>query len=110
MNDNNEILKQYQREVNMGKSQGVKIMDNQVITKFIRNINKTFKQVTLDDVMDYFEKMYNGEIKTFRNKKYNPYTIEQHKSQLKKFFKWLYDWEEGKELPHPIKKFKGDMI
>jgi len=106
MNVNKKLFLKYQREANLGKSEGIKNLDKLMLSKFSRYVKKPFTEVTRDDIINFFNDMETGVVKTKYGKNYGKYTIEQFKSQIKKFYKWLYGWEEGKALPEQIKGLK----
>ena len=88
-----EILQRYQLEKNNGKGKQVISQDNTIISTLAMYVDKPFKEMTSDDLLMYFKKIENGDILNHHGKQYSPYTREQHKVQVCKFFKFLYNWE-----------------
>ncbi len=109
MENNDKILEKYLRESNQTNKKSSIKCDYQIIKKLLQHIKKPFKQITSDDILEYFQKIQNGTIKTRLGKPYNSYTTEQHKTQVRKFFKYLYNWEEGQSLPEPVRKLKINL-
>ena len=97
MSSNREIFKKYQREVNLGKSRDVKLMDRQMISKFVKYVKKPFDKITKEDLVSFFNDMESGNLKNKWGRPYGKYTIELCKSQAKKFFKW-YTGEKEPEI------------
>lgn len=108
MNVNKKTFLEYQREANMGKSIHVKILDKQVLSKFSRYVKKPFTEVTKENIINFFHDLESGNIKTKWGKPFSQYTIEQYKSQIKKFYKWLYKWEQGQTEPEQIRWIQID--
>jgi len=106
MNINKQVFIKYQREVNLGKTNHTKELDRQFLSKFSQYIRKPFTEVTRDDIINFLNDLENGVVTTRYDKPYNKYSIELFKSQIKKFYKWLYDWEDGQALPEQIKGIK----
>lgn len=106
MNVNKKLFSKYQLDANLGKSNHTKSLDRQMLSKFSQYVKKPFTEVKRDDIIDFFNDMETGKIKTKHGKLYNKYTIEQFKSQIKKFYKWLYKWEQGLALPEQIRGIK----
>ena len=106
MNVNKKLFSKYQLDANLGKSDHVKSLDRQMLSKFSQYVKKPFTEVTRDDIINFFNDMDNGIIKNKFGRPYGKYTIEQFKSQVKKFYKWLYKWEEGLALPEQIRGIK----
>jgi site-specific recombinase XerD len=86
--DKEKVIKKYQQEINHCYSKHVKLMDANILKVFNKNVTKDYSDITKDDIVEFFDKLINGEILTSHNKPYSPYTIEFFKSQLKKFFVW----------------------
>ena len=101
MESDEQILKRYMRERNIDKSKHTLKIDNLVLRTFSRYVKKPFREVTKDDVMDFFDAMRTGKI-TSQYGRYGGYTIELYKSQIKKFFKWLYDFEITQKVPEQV--------
>ncbi len=89
MNDNEQTLQLYTNEKNFDKSPHTIKMDNMVLTKFSRYINKTFKEVKKEDVVTFFNALKSGELQGKRGK-YADYTIE------------LYKWLTGTKEPEQV--------
>ncbi|OGS40649.1 MAG: hypothetical protein A3K77_08530 [Euryarchaeota archaeon RBG_13_31_8] len=106
MNINKEVFLKYQREVNLGKTSHTKELDRQFLSKFSVYVKKPFTEVTKDDIINFLNDLENGVVTTRYDKPYKKYTIELFKSQIKKFYKWLYHWEDGMALPEQIKGIK----
>ncbi|MCJ7571555.1 MAG: tyrosine-type recombinase/integrase [Candidatus Thermoplasmatota archaeon] len=104
-----KVLEQYQTEINNGKGNYLKRQDYTIISNMTMNIDKPFKEITSNDLLDYFSKMENGVILNYHRKRYSPYTIEQHKVQICKFFKWLCQWESWQPLPEVIRKININL-
>lgn len=109
MNINKKIFTKYQKEANLGKSTSVKNMDKQFLSRFSSYVRKPFDEVTKDDVINFLTDMENGTIKNKWGKSYGKYTVEQYKSQIKKFFKWYYKWEEGMAIPEVVRGLKVNV-
>jgi integrase/recombinase XerD len=86
-----EILQKYQLEKNNGKGKHIITQDNTIISTLAMHVDKPFKE------------MENGNILNYHGKPYSPYTIEQHKVQVCKFFKFLYNWESWMPKPEAIR-------
>ena len=98
-----EILNKYQLEKNNGKGKHIITQDNTIISTLAMHVDKPFNEMTSDDLLMYFKKMGNGNILNYHGKVYSPYTIEQHKVQVCKFFKFLYNWESWMPKPEAIR-------
>jgi site-specific recombinase XerD len=108
--DTNEaIFQRYQQEKNMGKTKSTKLMDKQVIGILEKYVQKNFYEITKHDLVDFFGAMESGKIESRYGKPYGKYTIEQYKTQMKKFFKWLYCWEEGESIPEQVKWIQTNL-
>ncbi len=94
-----KVIERYQLEINNGRSKHTKTGDKNILTNLAMYIDKPFEEITSDDLLNYFEKMSNGDIKNYHGKPYSPYTIEQHKQQCKKFFQYLYNWDKNSYQP-----------
>jgi site-specific recombinase XerD len=89
-----KIVSAYQKEVNHCYSKHTKLLDGNILKVFNKNVTKDYNQITREDMVEFFNKLINGEILNSHNKPYSAYSIEFFKSQLKKFFKW-YTREEN---------------
>ncbi len=89
------------QEKNFGKSQHTHKLDKIILTSFSKYVNKTFMEVKKEDVVAFFNAMKSGELHSKRGK-YGDYTIELYKSQIKKFYKWLYNYEETQSVPKQV--------
>ena len=104
-----KVLEQYQTEMNNGKGDYLKRQDYTIISNMTMNIDKPFKEITSNDLLDYFNKMENGIILNYHGKPYSTYSREQHKVQICKFFKWLYKWESWQPIPKLIRKININL-
>ena len=90
MSSNREIFKKYQREVNLGKSRDVKLMDRQMLSKFVKYVKKPFDKITKEDLVSFFNDMESGNLKNKWGRPYGKYTIELCKSQVKEVLQMVY--------------------
>ncbi|MBN1860272.1 MAG: phage integrase N-terminal SAM-like domain-containing protein [Candidatus Thermoplasmatota archaeon] len=96
MSENQQLFEQYQKERNSGKSLETIKLEGYVLRRFDNYINRPMKEVTKDDIVDYFSWLVNHE-------HIQPYTIVTHKTVIKKFFKWLYGWQTGDKVPDQVR-------
>ena len=91
MEENEQVFQRYQCEANFGKSIHLIKLDTIILKKFTQFVQKPMTEVTKDDVLNYFHSLTLA-----------PYSIELHKSQIKKFFKWLYNFEATQKVPEQV--------
>jgi len=91
MEENVPLFQRYHDESNSGLSAATVKLDTCILRRFENYIQKPMMDVTKDDIVNYFKFL-----------KLSPYTIEQHKCQVKKFFKWLYYSEETGKVPSQV--------
>jgi len=95
MDGNQLVFERFHREVNFSKSPELVKLDTAILKKFENYVQKPIEQVTKDDVLNYFHSLTLA-----------PYSIELHKSQIKKFFKWLYHFDETGKVPEQVSWIK----
>jgi hypothetical protein len=84
MVSNNELIQNFLRELDFDKSFYTQKMDKMVLNTFSNYTKKLFTDVSKDDVIDFFNAMKTGKIKSRYKRNYAAYSIELYKSQLKK--------------------------
>ena len=97
LKENQDTFQQFFREANFGKSPELTKLDTAILKKFEAFVKKPIKDVTKNDVVDYFNSLTTTMA---------PYSIELHKSQIKKFFKWFYNFAETEKVPVQVSWFK----
>jgi hypothetical protein len=53
MNINKKLFAKYQREANLGKSDGIKNLNKMMLSKFNSYVKKPFTEVTRDDFINF---------------------------------------------------------
>jgi hypothetical protein len=91
MERNEELFLRYEDTCYFNKSpQTIKLM-RCILRKFDNFIQKPIREVTRDDVIAFLKQLQKENMK--------PLTLEMYKSNIKKFFKFYYNWEDGDKVP-----------
>jgi site-specific recombinase XerD len=93
MGINEELFSRYHKERNSGKSSETIKLESYVLRRLYDHLQKPMEQVTKQDLVDYFD---------YLAKQLQPYTIVTHKILVKKFFKWLYNFQLGDKVPEQV--------
>jgi site-specific recombinase XerD len=98
MGRNSEVLQRYKDTAYFGKSpQTIRLMGC-VLRRFDTYVKKPFKEATRDDVLSFFKQLQVEQMKAL--------TIEMYRSQVKKFYKFIYDVEDGDKVPDQVSWIK----
>ena len=99
------VITAFQKEKNHAYSKHAKSLDASILKKFNMHVTKDYSKITKQDMIDFFDGLITGRIKSMHNKHYKPSTIELFKTQLHKFFKW-YTKQDNPEQTSWLEKNK----
>lgn len=103
---NEQIYEKYIAEVGSQQSVSTRATDKNVLRVLSNFTKKPYTDISKDDIVKLINALSHGTLLTSRGKPYGEYSIVIFKSQLMKFFKWLYNWQSGQALPEQISFFK----
>ncbi|MCX6671800.1 MAG: site-specific integrase, partial [Euryarchaeota archaeon] len=95
--DNKQLLERYHKEANSGKSFETVKLDTVILRRLENHVQKPLDQVTKDELVNYFDML---------QKEVQPYTLCLYKQQTKKFYKWLYNYEQTQKVPELVSWIK----
>lgn len=105
---NEDKIKEFLAERYMGSTQGTR---NQMwfnLKHVFDNIDKPWDKIDKLTLVDYFNKVYSGDIKSGRGTTTGKYTLEQRKTICKCFFRWCYGIERGDRDPEVIRWIRSN--
>jgi integrase/recombinase XerD len=95
--ENKQLLERYHKEANSGKSFETVKLDTVILRRLENHVQKPLDQVTKDELVNYFDML---------QKEVQPYTLCLYKQQTKKFYKWLYNYEQTQKVPEIVSWIK----